>query len=324
MSLKRTLKEKFDYDVSALPAWTDNTLPTIVTDVIENSEFLSTMTLEEGVKGTKEIAMLTADVTLQAKANCTPSPDGAVLFTKKNLVTRPLYAGIEFCNEDLNTKMTQILNTLGMKRQEGQLPAPLDTILQAYLTKLLMKKAQDVVLKGDTTSLVPELALFDGLIKLISNHADVVEATSTETAIDETNGYDLAKLVYKKIPAELFDNGINVAIYTGRTEAIAILEQWNQANPYSQVEVPANGTSMRFMLPLLGIEVIALPQLTGTNKMFAIPIVLTYLGTDLMEDISFDIKYDDYNDKLKSEASFRLGTNFIFEQYFVRLELAAS
>lgn len=118
MSLKRKLKEQFDYDVSNLPTWTDNTLPTIVTDVIENSEFLSTMTLEEGVKGTKEIAMLTADVTLQAKANCTPSPDGAVIFTKKNLVTRPLYAGIEFCNEDLNTKMTQILNTLGMKRQE--------------------------------------------------------------------------------------------------------------------------------------------------------------------------------------------------------------
>jgi hypothetical protein len=40
--------------------------------------------------------------------------------------------------------------------------------------------------------------------------------------------------------------------------------------------------------------------------------------------MSFDIKYDDYNDKLKTEASFRLGTNFIFEEYFVRLELAAS
>ena len=111
MSLKRTLKEKFDYDVSDLGAWTDNTLPSIVTDVIENSEFLSSLTLEEGVKGTKEIAMLTADVTLQAKANCTPSPDGSVIFTGKDLVTKPLYAGIEFCNEDLNTKMTQILNT---------------------------------------------------------------------------------------------------------------------------------------------------------------------------------------------------------------------
>ena len=100
------------------------------------------------------------------------------------------------------------------------------------------------------------------------------------------------------------------------------IDTYTTAN--GQVTVPANGTSMVFDLPLLGIKVIALPQLTGTNKMFAIPIALTYLGTDLMEDMSFDIKYDAYNDKLKSEATFRLGTNFIFEQYFVRLELATS
>jgi hypothetical protein len=220
--------------------------------------------------------------------------------------------------------MTQVLNTLGLKRQNGQLPADLNDILMAYLAKLLMKKAQDVVLLGDTTSLNPDLEHFDGLVKLLDASTTVVEATSTETSIDETNAYDLAKLVYGAIPAELFDNGYVVNIYTGRTEAIAILEQWNQANPYSQVSVPSNGTSFEFDLPLFGIRVIALPQLTGKNKMYAMPIALVFLGTDLMEDMQMDIKYDDYNDKLKAEASFRLGTNFVWDKYFVRLELANS
>jgi hypothetical protein len=324
MSLKKSLKEKFDYDVTNIPAWTDNSMPNIIPDVIENSTFLSSLTLEEGVKGTKEIALLNSEISLQAKEGCTQSPDGSVIFTKKNLVTKLLYSGIEFCNEDLNGKMTQVLNEIGLKRQNGQLPADLDTILMAYLAKKLMKKAQDVVLLGDTTSINPDLDHFDGLVKLLDTSVTVVEATSTETTIDETNAYDLAKLVYGAIPAELFDNGYVVNIYTGRTEAIAILEQWNQANPYSQVSVPSNGTSFEFDLPLFGIRVIALPQLTGKNKMYAMPIALVFLGTDLMEDMQMDIKYDDYNDKLKAEASFRLGTNFVWDKYFVRLKLANS
>jgi len=40
--------------------------------------------------------------------------------------------------------------------------------------------------------------------------------------------------------------------------------------------------------------------------------------------MSYDIKYDDYDDKLKAEASFRLGTQIVWGQYFTRLQLAVS
>jgi len=321
--LKKTLKEKFDYDVSGLPAWTDNTMPNVITDLIENSNFLSSLTLEEGVKGTKEIALLNSDVTLQAKEGCTPSPDGSVVFTKENLTTVPLYAGIEFCNEDLNTKMTQVLNVLGLKRQNGQLPAPLEDILMAYLMKLLQRKAQRLVVLGDTTSLDAELNLTDGIRYRINNNVNVVDYMSTEATVDETNAYSIAYGLYKAIPGELFDNGTEVAIYTGRTEAMFILEQWNNANPYSQVEVPA-GLSMEFVLPLTNIRVISLPELNGLEEMYAIPLSLTFVGVDSAEDMSFDIKYDDYDDKLKAECSFRLGTQIVWGQYFTRLQLAVS
>jgi hypothetical protein len=41
--LKKSLKDKFDYDVTGLPAWTDNTMPNMIPDLIANSEFLGTM-----------------------------------------------------------------------------------------------------------------------------------------------------------------------------------------------------------------------------------------------------------------------------------------
>lgn len=324
MSLKKKLKEKFGYDVSALPAWTDNTMPNVIPDLIANSDFLGKLTLEEGVKGTREIALLNADVTLKAKTGCTPSPDGSVIFTKKNMTTKLLYAGIEFCNETLNGKMTQILNAIGLKNQNGQLPADLEDILMAYLMRQLERKAQRLVVLGDTTSLDPELALMDGLLELLEDDADVVEYNSPETEINETNAYAIAFGLFKAINPELFDAGVPVEIYTGRTEALAIIEAFNTQFPFSAIDVPELTTNMRFQLPRAGIDIVTIPELNGTNEMIAIPLSLTFLGTDDPEDMTYDIKYDEYNDKLKAEASFRLGVQIVWGQYFTRLVLAAS
>jgi hypothetical protein len=234
-----------------------------------------------------------------------------------------LQAGIEFCNEDLNGKITQILNVLGVKRQNGQLPAELESILIAYLTRLISKKAQNLVLSGDTLSGNAELALMDGLRKIIYASADVTVVTTAVTAATgwtDSNGYDLAKELYKGVNTEVLDNGIPIKMYMGRTEALTVLEQWNQANPYSQREVDSNTTNMQFELPLMGIQIETLPQLNGTGEAIVMPLSLSFLGTDEMSDMDLEIKYDDYNDKLKAEASFRLGTQIVWDKYFTRLE----
>ena len=298
-------------------------MPDFITDLIEDSTFLSELTLEEGVKGYRDIALLNADITLQAKSGCTTTPDGSVVFTEARLETVLLQAGIEFCNEDLNGKITQILNVIGLKKQNGQLPADLESILIAYLTRVISKKAQNLVLSGDTLSGDAELALMDGLRKIIYASADVTVVTTLVTAATgwtDTNGYDLAKELYKGIDPELLDNGIPIKMYMGRTEALTVLEQWNQDNPYTQVSPDKNTTNMQFELPLMGIMVETLPQLNGTEEAIVMPLSLTFLGTDEMVDMDLEIKYDDYNDKLKAEASFRLGTQIVWDKYFTRLE----
>jgi hypothetical protein len=47
-----------------------------------------------------------------------------------------------------------------------------------------------------------------------------------------------------------------------------------------------------------------------------------FLGVDAREDENFDIKYDAYNEKLKVDTSFRLGVQYVFPQYFVRVKRA--
>jgi len=316
------VKDSFNYDPSALPNWGSNTMPDMITDLIENSEFLSGLTLEEGVKGYRDISLLNADITLKAKVGCTTSPDGSVVFTEKRLNTVLLQAGIEFCNEDLNTKITQILNEIGLKKQNGQLPAELETILMAYLTTLLSKKAQDLILLGDTASGNVQLNTMDGLVKIIDASADVAVFTTlvpVATGFTAANGYDIAKGLFKAVNTELLDAGTPIKMYMGRTEALTVLEQWNTANPYNQRDIPQQGATMSFDLPLFPITIETLPQLNNTNKAYVFPLSLTFLGTDEMADMSLEIKYDDYNDKLKAEASFRLGTQIVWDKYFTRL-----
>lgn len=322
MKFEKLLKTKFGYDVTELDNWKDNSLPSITPDLVETSTFLNLLTLEEGVKGSKEIALLSSDIALQAKANCTPSPDGSVIFTKEILTTKPLYMGIKFCNEDLNTKMTQVLNSLGLRNQEGQLPAPLETILMAYLTKQLQKKASRLVWLGDTASLNPDLVHFDGLVKKLNADADVLKTTNTYATIDATNAYTAAYELFETIPAELFDNQVPVTLFTGRTEALAIIKEWNDNNAYDRVQYTAEGGAIRFVLPQTNVEVVTDPALNGLGQIYALPVSLIFLGVDERADETFDIKYNSFDEILKAETSFRLGVQYVFPQYFVKLKKA--
>jgi hypothetical protein len=232
--------------------------------------------------------------------------------------------GIEFCNEDLNGKMTQILNKLGLKMQDGQLPADLETVLGAYLGKLLQRKAQLVVVSGDTSSIDPELVLMNGLRHILVNDADVLTYDAADATMTSTNAYTQFIGVHDKIPTELFDNEMTIKLYTGRTEARKCITAWNTANQYDHVVVTNTKSSVSFILPGTNVEVVTLPELDGKSEIYAIPLDLTFLGVDSLDDMNFEVKYDAYNDKLKAEASFRLGTQIVWGQYFVRLHLLNS
>lgn len=315
-------KRKFDWDTDDLDPWESNTLPNVITDLIANSEFLSMLALEEGVKGTRKIALLNGDVALKEREGCDISPDGALIFTDRDLTVKNLLMAIELCNEDLNRKMTEVLNVIGVTYQNGQLPAELEDIILAYLIKMLNRKAQRVVLNGDTTSLDAELALFDGLRKIINDSAEVEVYTSSETAVTNSNAYDLAYGVYTSIPSEVLEEeSIRTILVMGRTEALRVLKSWNDNNPYNLKDIPVGGGSMRFQLPLTEIEIVTVPEYNNTGDMHAMPMNLAFLGTDSEEDMNFQIKYNEWEDKLRAQATFRLGTNIVWDKYFTRLEL---
>ena len=318
------LKEQFDFDVTALPDYTDEQSTEFITDVIESSTFLSKLRMEEGVKGSKTLKLLNMDVALQEMSGCTPEPDGSVVFTGRDITTKRLYVGIEFCNEDLNGKYTQMLNVLGSSRQDATMP--LEQVILAYLGALLKRKAQRIAVNGDVDSLNPDLVHFDGFRKMLKADAEVNVVYSTETAFTDSNGYDIAKEVYDAIPAEVFDAGMSVVLLTGRPEARAIIDQvWNDKDFNANIDDRTEaGGMLTFTLPTTDIKIETIPELSGTGEMYAFIYDFAFVGTDLDSDMdSLAVKYDEYNNKLKAEAVFSLGVQFVLPKYFVRLRLTA-
>jgi len=312
-------KEKFGFDVDALPAYTNEESGEFIQDLIGSSTWLSNLTVLEGVKGKETIKLLEADIAINAFEGCTVTSEGEVVFDGRDIETKRLQSSIEFCNDDLNGKYTQILNAIGANRQD--LEMPLEEVLKAYLAKRLMQKIQRLILLGDTTSLNTDLAHFDGAIKLIENDADVVTVPVEATLFETAQG------VIAGIDEDVFDNEVAHEVIVSRTTAQGILNEIYADKDYNALTIDvdrANG-QLSFILPTTNTRIRSINTLKGNNNMYAVCYPYMFIGTDLESDWqALELKIDDYNNKIKMEVFYRLGFQFVLPQYFVRTDSTIS
>ena len=62
-------------------------------------------------------------------------------------------------------------------------------------------------------------------------------------------------------------------------------------------------------------------QFTGAyaDSAFIVPLEFVTFATDEMDDMEWDVKYDDYNNKLKVEMKYRAGINYSFPSVFQKV-----
>lgn len=321
--LKELIKDKFDYDVTALPVYVDEQSTEVFEDLIFSSGLTSRINVEENVKGSKTIKLLNADLAIQdASTGCSLADDGSIVFNGTNISVKRIGVQQALCNEDLIDTWGQIMLAAGASRQDRDLP--MQDVIISYLIKKIKKKDQDLMFLGDTASVNPDLVHYDGFVKLWDADTNLISATSLETAITDSNAFAIAKTVYDAIPDVLFDNGADVEIITGRTEAQAILNNIYADKDYaSSIEVSREGSELSFVLPTTNVRVRSYPQLTGLGKMYAVPYSYMFYGTDLSSDIDgLSVKYLEEQEQLRMRALWRSGVQYVYPEYFVKLVLA--
>jgi len=319
--LNAIVKERFDYDVEGLAPYTDAQSDQMLTDLVYASGLTSRISIMENVKGSEEIKVLTSDPALQAATSCGWTPSGGVILTNETLTTKRVKIQEDYCNEDLNATWAQLMNAAGANVQDTE--APFADIMAAYYIKKAAKKNQDLMFNGDTASLNPDLAHYNGFVKLWDNDGDLIDANTLQTSITSGNALDIALEVYEAIPSVLFDNDVTVEIICGRETFRKIIAQNFSDNKYHFPISEEAGTEPSFILPTTNTRVRAYSQLNGTEKMYAVPYNYMFFGTDLASDYEgFEFKYDDTDEKLRFGVKWRSGVSYVFPEYFVKLVLA--
>lgn len=322
-TFKEKIKDKYAWDVSDLAPYTDEQSQEILTDLTYNSGFTARVAVMENVKGSEKIKLLNSEPALKSAATCGWNASGGAIFSDVTLTTDRIKIQESYCNEDLNGTWAQLLNQAGANRQDQTLP--MEEVMKAYYIKKAAKLNQDLIFNGDTTSINPNLVFYDGLRKKWKADADLGVYNSAETSITTTNAFSIALGLYNAIDPVLFDNEEMIEIIVGRETYRKIIEAVYNDNNYHHTLQEEAGTEPSFILPTTNIRVRAYSQLNGTDEMYQVDYRYIFYGTDLEDDMAgFEAKYNDHDETLRFGVKWRSGINYVFPQYFTRLELANS
>lgn len=322
-TLKEKIKDKYAWDVSDLAPYTDEQSQEILTDLTYNSGLTARVAVMEGVKGSEKIKLLNSEPALKSAASCGWSASGGAIFSDVTISTERIKIQESYCNEDLNGTWAQLLNQAGANRQDQTLP--MEEVMKAYYIKKAAKLNQDLLFNGDTASVNPNLVFFDGLRKKWQADADLNVYNSAETSITTANALSIAWGLYNAIDPVLFDNDESVEIIVGRETYRKIIEGVYADNNFHHTLQEEAGTEPSFILPTTNIRVRAYSQLNGTDEMYQVDYRFIFYATDLEDDMSgFEAKYNDHDETLRFGVKWRSGVNYVYPEYFTRLELATS
>jgi hypothetical protein len=326
------LKDEFAFDVSALDAYVDEQSTDVITELVLGGNLVSRIQVMEGVKGSEKIKLLSMDTPLQSADACGRTPDGDIVFTDKTISSVPVKIDMSVCNKTLKGTWGQMLLALGARAEKENMP--LEDIISAFVIKRGRLKNQDVMMKGDTASLNPDLAHYDGFIKKWKADTALL-STSFVGALSITNAFERFVALANLAPEVLLDNGIVPEIICSRKEAQMVLTNiYNDKDYAAIIDVNRDGGELSFVLPTTGITVRSYPQLraaintgVGANagEVFLVPYEFMFFATDLEGDMEeFFLKYDDLTEKIYFGCEWGSGVEYVYADYFGKLVLTAS
>jgi hypothetical protein len=320
-------KQKFDWDISDLEDYIDEQSPEIMEDLIATSNLKSRISIMPDVKGSKLIKLISSEPSLQAAAVCGWTPEGGMVLTDVTIATVRVKIQEEYCNEDLNDTWAQLENRAGANDQDKEAPAFADRMI-VYYQERANELDEALMMNGDTLSGNPNLAFYDGFLKLWFNDGTVNVVYSLETVIDATNGYDILKEVDNAVPVLVKRNAAKIGyeIICGRETAQFCIDQvWNDKDYASNLAFTDKDGELSFILPSTTTRVRSIPSLDGTTEVFGVPYKYMFWATDVEGDMKgFEFKYDDTEEMLRFSVKWRSGVQFVYGKYFTRLRLTAT
>jgi len=282
----------FGFDISALPAYTDQLSLDIISKAVLKTDLLDYVDLRSGfTSGTVAINLVDADLPVSA-LSCGWTSDGEVTYTQVNVTIESLQSKSEMCVEDLRS----VYQSAFMNAGTGNDFIPFEEVISESYADKLRKYNEGFLINGFGTT--------TGLKAQITSANGAQLQGGTPAAWTATNAVEQALDLYDAIDEAVKDRDDLIMVVSPDAYR-ALVRGLVASNLYHYDSVSGNDV---VILPGTNVTVVKSSGLVGSDYKFAGPGKMILAATGLTDELdNFRFFYDEASDVMKFRAAWRLG-----------------
>jgi hypothetical protein len=303
------------YSFTGLTSYTDQERLPLITKAVFSARSAALFTKQVGIKFAAALNLMDTDALIQSGDACGYTTSGTTAFTQRNITVGRMKVQETLCPRSLEQYWMQTQLTAG-STYDG---VPFEQAFSEQKALRIAEALENAIWKGN--------AYFSGVNQLLnaasgSTISGNTGAVSASVGITTSNAIAIFDGIYNQIPQAILTRN-DLVIFCGWDNFRTLLGAFKStANVmYNQVDL-AGLADGDIMYPGTNVRVIAVPGLTGTNRIVSSYLGNFFYGTDLLSDEEqFSIWFSKDNDEVRFQAAFKAGVQIAYPDLVVDFRL---
>jgi hypothetical protein len=303
------------YSFTGLTSYTDQERLPLITKAVFSARSAALFTKQVGIKFAAALNLMDTDALIQGGDTCGYESSGTTAFTQRNITVGRMKVQETLCPRSLEQYWMQTQLTAG-STYDG---VPFEQAFSEQKALRIAEALENAIWKGN--------AYFSGVNQLLnaasgSTISGNTGAVSASVGITTSNAIAIFDGIYNQIPQAILTRN-DLVIFCGWDNFRTLLGAFKSSTAvmYNQVDL-AGLADGDIMYPGTNVRVIAVPGLTGTNRIVSSYLGNFFYGTDLLSDEEqFSIWFSKDNDQVRFQASFKAGVQLAYVDLVVDFRL---
>jgi hypothetical protein len=303
------------YNFGNLNAYTDQERLPLITKAVFSARSASLFTKQVGIKFAAALNLMDTDALIQGGDACGYASSGTTTFSQRNITVGRMKVQETLCPRSLEQYWMQTQLTAG-STYDG---VPFEQAFSEQKALRIAEALENAIWKGNT--------YFSGVNQLLnaasgSTISGNTGAVSASVGVVTNNAISIFDGIYNQIPQAILTK-TDLVIFCGWDNFRTLLGAFKASTAvmYNQVDL-AGLADGDIMYPGTNVRVIAVPGLTGTNRIVSTYLGNLFYGTDLLSDEEqFSIWFSKDNDEVRFQAAFKAGVQIAYPDLVVDFRL---
>ena len=295
--------------LGTMTAYVEQNAMDLIKEAVLKGRTVDLVNVQGGIKSSATINRLATTISAAAGA-CGWSAAGTTTLDQRTISVSDIKINEAICLNDLENYYTQVQMNPGSYNTN----IPFEQLFAENKRDQIMALVEDLIWKGNTSTGSGNLALADGLVKLLDAGITASSAFYGTYSISNLGTEIVAKI--DDMIADLNPNVINetdLHIFMGYAEYRTYAKSLRDLNLFAYTGAENQGQDFSQVHPGTNVRVIAVRGLNSADRFLLTPASNVYVGTDLLSDAEdFKVWYSQDFDEVRFLAKWKLGVNVAY------------